>query len=85
MNLSFDKTDPYLFYQQCDFEMAYHAVDIIIKHELKHKNYASLLISLLNHNMILHVLKIVFFTGEIISAIQNLMILMRGLTTFQKT
>ncbi|EGV0849513.1 hypothetical protein JFZ73_004591, partial [Salmonella enterica] len=61
MNLSFDKTDPYLFYQQCDFEMAYHAVDIIIKHELKHKNYASLLISLLNHNMILHILKNSFF------------------------
>lgn len=56
-SVDFDNCDVYAFFQIGNYEMAYHAIENVIKHDLKHKNYASLLISLLNYNMILHVLK----------------------------
>lgn len=63
VNVDFDNGDVYTFFQQGNYEMAYHAVEHVIKHDLKYKNYASLLISLLNHNMILHALKFGLFSS----------------------
>lgn len=56
-NSFYENIDPYDFFQKNQYKMAFLAVDSLIKYQLKNKHYASLLISLLNHNMILRILK----------------------------
>ena len=57
INLTYDRIDPYIFYQNGHNELAYMASEDLISYDLKLKNYASLLLTLFNQNVILHQLK----------------------------
>lgn len=57
INLTYDRVDPYIFYQNGHNELAYMASEDLIAYDLKLKNYASLLLTLFNQNVILHRLK----------------------------
>ncbi|QRG79212.1 SIR2 family protein [Citrobacter sp. R56] len=56
-NSTYDRADPYILYQNGHYELAYMAAEDLISYDLKQKNYASLLLSLFNQNVILHQLK----------------------------
>ncbi|MDK9422773.1 hypothetical protein HER17_04735 [Pectobacterium carotovorum] len=64
INLTYDRVDPYIFYQNEHNELAYMASEDLIAYDLKLKNYASLLLTLFNQNVILHQLKYGFSTND---------------------
>lgn len=64
INLTYDRVDPYIFYQNGNNELAYMASEDLIAYDLKLKNYASLLLTLFNQNVILHQLKYGFSTND---------------------
>lgn len=63
-NNQYDRTDPYILFQQEKFELAYVASDNLIVSDLKHKNYPDLLITLFNQNVIIQNLKFSFLHGD---------------------
>ncbi|HDX9021743.1 TPA: SIR2 family protein [Klebsiella oxytoca] len=71
INLTYDRIDPYVFYQNGHNELAYMASEDLISYDLKLKNYASLLLTLFNQNVILHQLKYGFSTNDKYNEIES--------------
>ena len=63
-NLTYDRIDPYIFYQNGHNGLAYMASEDLISYDLKLKNYASLLLTLFNQNVILNQLKHGFSSSD---------------------
>lgn len=64
INFTYDRVDPYIFHQNGHNELAYMASEDLISYDLKLKNYASLLLTLFNQNVILRQLKYGFTTNN---------------------